>query len=202
MTTPVLLVDYGGVISLPQPPGSVDAMAALVDLPKQTFSERYWMHRPAHDRGVEARAYWSAVAGRELTDERVVEQLVRIDVASWSHLNTATMEVLGGLHARGIAMSILSNAPREMAAVLRADPRFGIFDHLIFSSDIGVVKPSRGAFSAALGLLHRAPDEVVFIDDRPDNVAAAAAAGLEGLLFTSADQLSAELAARVAPLRR
>jgi putative hydrolase of the HAD superfamily len=198
MTAPALLVDYGGVISLPQPPESVEAMASLLDLPERVFSERYWKHRPAHDRGVEARAYWSAVAGRELTDERVIDRLVRIDVVSWSHLNEATMVVLGDLHAQGVAMSILSNAPREMAAVLRAHPRLGMFEHLIFSSDIGVVKPSLGAFSAALGLLQRSPDEVVFIDDRLDNVEAASAAGLEGVLFTSADQLRADLAASVA----
>jgi putative hydrolase of the HAD superfamily len=194
MSEPVLLVDYGGVISRSQPAASVRAMAALVAVQEPTFSERYWAHRPAHDRGVEARAYWSAVAGRELTDQRVIDQLVRIDVASWSHLNEGTLDVLRDARTRGYAMSILSNAPHEMAAALHVHPAFVIFDHLFFSSEIGVVKPNPGAFRAALERLACAAHDVLFIDDRPDNVNAAVALGLGGLLFTSSTQLRAELA--------
>ena len=171
-------------------------MAALVGVREPTFSQRYWARRPAHDRGVEARAYWSAVAGRELSEDRMVEELVRIDIASWSHLNEATLGVLRDAYERGFSMSILSNAPREMAAVLHAHPAFVTFDHLIFSSEVGVVKPSPGSFLVALEKLSRRPQDVLFIDDRPDNLSAAIAVGLGGLLFTSADQLRAELVAR------
>jgi putative hydrolase of the HAD superfamily len=191
--SPVLLVDYGGVLTRPQPAASVRAMAALVAVPEPTFSRRYWAHRAAHDRGVEAQAYWSAVAGRELVDERVVEQLVRIDVASWSHLNEATLDVLRAVRGNGTSLSILSNAPHEMASALRSHPAFVIFDDLIFSSEIGVGKPNAGAFRAALERLARLPHEVLFVDDRPDNVDAAIALGLRGLLFTSSDQLRAAL---------
>jgi putative hydrolase of the HAD superfamily len=193
VTPPLLLVDYGGVITRPQPAASVRAMAALVAVHEPTFSRRYWAHRPAHDRGVEAQAYWSAVAGRELVDERVVDQLVRIDVASWSHLNEATLDVLRAARGNGTSLSILSNAPHEMASALRSHPAFVIFDHLIFSSEIGVVKPNPSAFRAALERLACLPDEVLFIDDRPDNVEAAITLGLRALLFTSPDQLRALL---------
>ncbi len=193
MRAPVLLVDYGGVVSRPQPAASVRAMAALVRVPEPMFSQRYWSHRPAHDRGVEARAYWSAVAGYELSDQRVVDQLVRIDVASWSHLNESTLDVLRAARAHGYSMSILSNAPHEMAAALHVHPALVIFDHLFFSSEIGVVKPSPGAFRAALDRLACEPQQVLFIDDRPDNVSAAQALGLQGLVFTSPAALRADL---------
>jgi putative hydrolase of the HAD superfamily len=194
MRAPVLLVDYGGVISRPQPAASIRAMAALVAVQEPTFSDRYWAHRPAHDRGVEARAYWSAVAGRDLTDQRVVDQLVRIDVASWSHLNDGTLDVLREARANGYSMSILSNAPHEMAAALHVHPALVIFDHLLFSSELGVVKPNAAAFRAALERLACAGADVLFVDDRPDNVSAAEALGIGALLFTSANQLRAELA--------
>lgn len=198
---PVLLVDYGGVISFPQPAASVSAMIALTGVDEPVFTERYWRHRPAHDRGVEARAYWSAVVGRELTDDRVLEQLVREDIESWSHVNEATMDVLGDAHQRGVSMSVLSNAPREMAAVLHADRRFAIFEHLIFSSEIGVVKPSPGAFHVALDRLGREPGEVLFIDDRPENAAVATELGLGAIVFRSAEQLADELSVRAVRFR-
>lgn len=126
----------------------------------------------------------------------MVEELVRIDVASWSHLNQATVGVLQDARERGFSMSVLSNAPREMAAALHAHPAFAIFDQLIFSSEIGVVKPSAGAFRAALEKLSREPEEVLFIDDRPDNVSAALALGLAAIEFRSADQLRTRLSER------
>jgi putative hydrolase of the HAD superfamily len=193
VSAPVLLVDYGGVISRQQPEAAVVAMAELIGLELPVFNERYWRHRPAHDRGVEAGAYWAIVAGRELDHGATIEELVRIDVASWSHLNQATLEVLREAHDRGVSMSVLSNAPREMAAVLRVHPAMEIFDQLIFSSEIGVVKPDPAAFAVAVQRLGRPAADVLFIDDRPDNVTAAIEMGLHGLLFTSAEQLSADL---------
>jgi putative hydrolase of the HAD superfamily len=195
VTARALLVDYGGVISRPQPTADVDAMVRLTGLDERVFTERYWQHRPAHDRGVEARAYWSAVVGHDVSDDRVLEQLVRIDVESWSHLNEATLEVLRAAHERGRSLALLSNAPHEMAAVLHAHPAFTIFEALIFSSEIGVVKPSAGAFRAALQRLSREPGDVLFIDDRPDNVDAAIGLGLQAILFTSAAQLAQEIGA-------
>ena len=193
MATQVLLVDYGGVISRPQPSGSVAAMAALVGIELSVFEQRYWEHRPQLDRGLPAREYWSIVAGRELDDQGIIEQLAQIDLASWSHFNDDTLDLLEEAHERGFSLSVLSNAPRDMAAVLHGHPALAHFDHLLFSSEIGAVKPEPAAFQAALDALARDPAEVLFIDDRPDNVAAAQSLGLAATLFTSADQLRSEL---------
>jgi 2-haloacid dehalogenase len=46
----------------------------------------------------------------------------------------------------------------------------------------------------------RALDRLVFVDDRADNVAAAAALGMDALLFTDADALRADLRARGLPV--
>ncbi len=188
-----LLVDYAEVITVAQPRQSIEAMAGLLGLDPVTFEERYWRHRPPYDRGASAEAYWATVAEAELDDDELFAELLRVDVASWIHLNPATLEVLGALHGRGHELSLLSNAPRELAEAVISQTEMAIFDHLIFSSDIGLTKPDPEAFDAALRRIGREPHEVLFIDDRAENVQGALEAGLRALRFHSPRQLADDL---------
>jgi putative hydrolase of the HAD superfamily len=187
------LVDYGMVISTAQPDQSRRQMAALLGLPLPEFTERYWEHRPAYDRGAAPPAYWSAVMGRELSDPRLLDELSRIDVESWSHLNEDTLRVLEAAHERGSSLSLLSNCPYDLAAMLSEHPALAAFEHLIFSSRLGLLKPEVAVYDAARQRMRCRPEEVVFIDDRPANIEGAINAGLRGVVFTSAEQLRSEL---------
>jgi putative hydrolase of the HAD superfamily len=190
-----LLVDYGEVISLPQPQDTLTRMAELTGLEMPVFVERYWEHRPAYDCGLGARAYWSKVIGDELSDDGSLRELIKLDMHSWSELNDETLEILTELHRRGTSLSLLSNAPHELADMLTGHPALERFDHLVFSARLGVMKPDPAVFRAALETMSRDPDQVLFIDDRPVNVDGARAAGLHALLFTSADELRRALLA-------
>jgi putative hydrolase of the HAD superfamily len=190
---PALLVDYGEVISEPQPAETIATLAALAHLEVDEFVRRYWKYRPMYDAGAEARAYWSQVVAPEPLGEELLERLIRLDMASWSHLNGETLELLADAHRRGHSLSLLSNAPHELAVALTGHPALAGFDHLIFSARIGAVKPEPAAFEAAVRQLSRRPQEILFIDDRPANVQGAIAAGLRAVRFTSAADLRAEL---------
>jgi putative hydrolase of the HAD superfamily len=193
----VLLVDYGEVLSEPQPPEPLAAMARITGMALPDFVERYWEHRPAYDRGGSANAFWSAMIGTEVADTAMLEELVALDIASWLELNGDTLNVLKDARRHGTSLSLLSNAPTELGSALRRDPTFELFDHLIFSSELGMVKPERAIFEAAAEIVSAAPAEIVFVDDRPANVEAAADAGMQGLLFSSAAQLREGLVARL-----
>ncbi len=195
--TPALLVDYGEVISEPQPAEAIEAMASLAGLEVPEFVQRYWQHRPFYDAGADAHAYWSEVVGFEELQDRTLEQLIRVDMASWSHLNEETLELLADAHRRGHSLSLLSNAPHELASVLSDLPALAFFDHLIFSARLGVTKPDPAVFAAAVRQLGRRPREILFIDDRPANVKGAIEAGLRALHFISAPDLRAELTREV-----
>jgi len=189
-----LLVDYGCVISRAQPQQAIAEMASVAELDVDEFVARYWEHRVAYDRGLDAGTYWSTVLGNGPPDQRSLERLVRLDVASWGILNAGTLEILTAAHRDGIALSLLSNAPYELADALDGHRALALFDHLVFSARIGAVKPEPAAFAAALEVMSLRPDDVVFIDDRQENVEGAIACGLRGILFSSADQLREVLA--------
>jgi putative hydrolase of the HAD superfamily len=189
-----LLVDYGCVISNQQPDEAVAAMAEVAGLALPVFIERYWAHRLDYDRGENARAYWSRVTGNGPPDDNKLQRLIRLDVASWSSLNARTLELLTAAHRAGSGLSLLSNAPHELADALDDHRALALFDHLVFSARIGAVKPEPAAFTAALDAMSLEPWQVVFIDDRQENVEGAIACGLRAILFTDATQLHEALA--------
>ena len=184
-----LLVDYGCVISNQQPDEALAAMAELAGLAVPVFVERYWAHRLSYDRGDNARTYWSRVISNGPPDDAALQRLIRLDVASWSSLNARTLELLTAAHRAGSGLSLLSNAPHELADALDDHRALAPFDHLVFSARIGAVKPEPAAFAAALQAMELEPAEVVFIDDRQENVEGAIACGLRAILFSSAQQL-------------
>jgi len=73
---------------------------------------------------------------------------------------------------------------------------FGLRNYLkvaLSSCYLGLRKPSPAIYQRALDILGRPPQRILFIDDRPENVAAAAKAGITAIHFEGADKLRSEL---------
>ena len=92
-------------------------------------------------------------------------------------------------------MAALNNESRELNEYrIRT---FGLNDvfHVYFSSCYtGHRKPEAAAYRSALTLAQRTPEETLFLDDRPENIAAAARLGLRTLEVRDPDRLREELA--------
>lgn len=188
-----LLVDYGEVIAQAQPEVAVRGMAALVGLPLNEFRSRYWAARAPYDAGQAAPDYWEQVIGRP-TNGSELQTLRRLDLESWTHLNFATITALRHAHRRGARLTLLSNAPHDLANDVRQFPALtDMFSLLLFSAELGINKPAAEIYTTALALTETSPQETLFIDDRTENLAAAAALGIRTHLFTSADGLCSAL---------
>ena len=62
------------------------------------------------------------------------------------------------------------------------------------SYELGLAKPYAEAFNKVLELEGRRPEECIFIDDRAENTAAAAALGIRTVTFTDRKALEAAIA--------
>ena len=191
-----VMFDYGGVICTPQPDEDLAALAAAAGLSMAEFADGYWPFRPAYDAAdLTAEGYWQAVAGRtgrSFTAGQIGE-LVRLDIASWSHLQPGTLEVISEVRSAGHRLALLSNAPAEVARAVEQLPFARPFEHLLFSCDLRAIKPDPVCFGKALSRLGAAPQEVTFIDDRVENVTAAAGLGLRAIRFTGTQPLHSAL---------
>jgi putative hydrolase of the HAD superfamily len=67
------------------------------------------------------------------------------------------------------------------------------FDAFFSSCYLGLRKPDWKIYQVALDVLQRDPEQAAFIDDRPENVAAAVSLGIHGIRYEGAAKLAADL---------
>jgi putative hydrolase of the HAD superfamily len=92
--------------------------------------------------------------------------------------------------------AIISNATDALLRSLTTDhPIAADFDLIVGSAAEGIMKPDPRIYRNTLQRLGRKPDQAVFIDDAPANVAAAQALGMQAIRFTQNTDLAAELRA-------
>jgi putative hydrolase of the HAD superfamily len=84
----------------------------------------------------------------------------------------------------GMRLALLTNNVREFGDSWRATfPVEELFPTVVDSSEVGMRKPDPAIFEHTCALLDVEPTAAVFLDDLPENVAAAAALGLETVEF-------------------
>lgn len=66
----------------------------------------------------------------------------------------------------------------------------------VLSFEVQSMKPELEIYQAAIASANLPAEEIFFVDDRADNVAGAIEAGLDAVLFTSAESLELELVSR------
>lgn len=102
------------------------------------------------------------------------------------------------LAAAGNRMGVLSNTnPLDWTHAQRTFPFLReCFELAVVSYEARAMKPGPEIFAYAIKLAGGTAEEVFFTDDRDENVSGALAAGLDAVLFESADQIAAELRKR------
>jgi len=115
------------------------------------------------------------------------------------HVDPTLVELVRWMHAQGLRVGLLSNAPPGRSASASAAARWGmegLFDAQVFSYQVGALKPDPRMYAAILNKLDITPAETLFIDDSPRNVAGAEAVGMQAIHFTGVPALLAELRER------
>jgi len=111
-------------------------------------------------------------------------------------LNESLSPLIPWLKARGHTLVLGSNTNilhsahyrRQFAATL------DYFDRLIFSHDVGAMKPAPEFYQACVRAAGVPAASCVFVDDLIENIEAARQAGLSGHVYTDTSALIAELA--------
>ena len=72
-------------------------------------------------------------------------------------------------------------------------PVFGVFDKIFLSFQLGCVKPDKEIYNLVIRELKVNPQEIFYIDDRPELVKSAKFLGIKGCVFTNFAQLMDDL---------
>jgi len=105
-----------------------------------------------------------------------------------------TIQLLAQLKQAGYSLYGLSNWSDETFPLVREKyPFFELFEDIVLSGEVKLVKPDPRIFRLALERINRQARECLFVDDSPANIAAARELGFTVIQFKSAPQLQREL---------
>ncbi|MFP4517963.1 MAG: HAD family hydrolase [Oceanicaulis sp.] len=109
--------------------------------------------------------------------------------------------VVEALESAGVPQYALTNMPAEKwPHILSTYPAIARFGAHVVSGEEGLIKPDPAIYEITKARIAHPPQDVVFIDDRADNIEAAKAAGFQGVVFETATQVRRDLAARGLPV--
>jgi 2-haloacid dehalogenase len=105
-----------------------------------------------------------------------------------------SVEILAELRTRGVPLYALSNWSAETFPAARARFEFlEWFRGILISGDVKLLKPDSRIYKHFLETFAIDPAHAIYIDDRRNNVDAATALGMHGIVFTDSAALRAEL---------
>jgi len=196
----VVVFDYGRVLCLDQTPEDMKAMALVCGIADERFLDLYWKLRPPYDRGdIDGPAYWTAVVRQQELDlsKDQIATLIKLDSESITRPNQGGVQWAELLHRAGIPLALLSNMPFELSRyVTKSFESLCRFEYVIYSCDYRSIKPEPAIYRNCLELLKAAPHEILYLDDRAENIEAAACLGINSVLFDTVEKTASRVESR------
>ncbi len=143
---------------------------------------------------VAERQVWQAVGAQLGLDEAQTLRLQR-DFGASEKLDITMVRFAQSLRPR-YKVGILSNAWSDARAFHNAKFKMNAWaDVQVYSAEVGLLKPDRRIYEMVLDQLGLPAAACVFVDDRPENVRAAQALGMRGVLCQATQQTIDEIRA-------
>lgn len=179
-----IVFDLGRVVFAQDPKKSSEEFKQFFSYVAQRQMPQFWCD---YDRGViglqqvaEALAAYRGV--------EVGYALAMIQLAIGKQETIApTARLIAELKDAGYRLFVLSNMSREFIDFLRQQPVYENFEGEVVSCEEGVVKPMPEIYDILLSRYNLQPQQTLFIDDREENVAAAAEKGIATFHFDRND---------------
>jgi putative hydrolase of the HAD superfamily len=195
-----VLFDYGQVLSMPPNKAAWARMLEIAGLGEAPYYAGYWEFRHAYDRGdLTGPEYWRAM-GRHAGvgfDAAQVQGLIEADTALWTDLNEPMVAWAKALQAGGVRTGILSNIGDSIAEGIQAKlPWLTGFYHCTWSHALRMAKPELGIYVATAEALGTEPGRILFIDDKPENIAAAYEVGMQAVQYSAHGAFEEEMRGR------
>ena len=147
-------------------------------------SEGWWHLRNEADEEVFWHGYGQELAGRfGVPPEDISPMLEHWPYQRYMKAVPEAREVLSALKARGLKLGVLSNTMPSIGVSLEAVELHDLIDVALASCTLGVHKPEPQAFTLAADLMGLAPSELLFVDDKQENVDAARSTGMQAVMI-------------------
>jgi epoxide hydrolase-like predicted phosphatase len=195
MTKRAVIFDFGGVLMktrdyAPRHRWDDRLNLAYGSVERAVHNDETW--RSAQIGAIPIETYWADVAARLNLTGAQVKQLAE-DFYRGDVLDAQLIDLIKSLRAEGFTIALLSNDSVELRPKLERLGILELFDPLIITAEIGVMKPDTAAYNTVLERIRHRADESIFIDDRQENIEGAAAVGIHGIHYKDGMDLRAAL---------
>jgi len=107
--------------------------------------------------------------------------------------NKDILELAGEAKARGFRIAVLTNIVEPVYDIIKRNGYYGLFDGVISSCKVGLVKPQKEIYELALKRFNTTAQQSIFIDDKQSNLETAARMGFKTILAESPDRIIREV---------
>ena len=188
-----VIFDWGGVLIEDPGPGIIDYCSRALGVKEQACVGAFRKYQGGFQKGlVGEETFWRLVCAELRVPLPRTPSLWKDAFAFAYKTRAEVFAIAKALKGREMKLALLSNTEAP-AMGFAGSSEYGIFDALVFSCMEGCTKPDARIYEAAVGKLDTTVECAIFIDDRPDYIEGAQDAGLQTILFESADRLNAEL---------
>lgn len=190
-----LIFDWGGVLMRTEdyaPRQQWDARLGLLAGSVERVVHGLPSWREAQLGRVALGDYWQDVARELDLDDDDLSALQR-DFYSGDRLDEGLINMIRALRGEGVPVALLSNNIHPLRDEMATLGVTDLFDPIVISAEIGVMKPDPAAYEAALDMIGVAAEQTLFIDDFAHNVEGARAVGMAALHFQAGIDLEARI---------
>ena len=139
-------------------------------------------------------SFWEKMAsefGKPVPENKY--ELWRADFRKKLEIFDDMLDFVRYLKSKGLKVGVISNNITPYVEIINERDGFKDFDIVINSCEVGFSKPEEGIFKLALDKLNLPPQEVLFVDDRQENIDTAKRMGMVTLLATDLTKLREDI---------
>ena len=195
-----IIFDLGGVIVSSEIELLDEKIADYLEIPLEEFKEFLAQYKLDLTKGKLSLmdVYSNVLKAFSKTDigvEDIVKKHLEIFEDSLSDLDENILSLVSRLRKNGYNVVCLTNAESDVVPIVRASGLYNYFERAYISTEIGMAKPSSEIYLTVFEDLDCKPEEVLFIDDKLENVTAARRLGTNIVHYRPHMDLERELAA-------
>jgi len=136
-------------------------------------------------------SFWEMV--REKTGLREADQVLREEILKRFKSRPEMMEMVDSLKSSGLIVAILSDQTNWLDELNRRTPFYHHFDHVFNSFHLKKTKRDPSIFRDVCAILRAHPEEVLFVDDNPENIRRASSQELRTIHFKGVSEFRKEI---------
>lgn len=191
-----IIFDLGGIV-VPESKGLIDkSIAEYLNISVSQFQEltEEYMHQVTTG-DISLFGFYSILIKRlkvSVSPESVLEKHISMFKNVSTRQDSDIIHIIN-LLKKNYNVGCLTNTEIEVADVNRTTGLFEYFQKVYLSTEIGLRKPNMDIYHFLLADLNCSPQEVVFIDDKHENVESAKSIGINAIQFITVKQLQSDL---------